>query len=58
MPYCASTAADSRLLVVPLPNDASGLVNSVPVGHPLRLHVLYRISRTTSDASLSSRNPR
>ncbi|HEY7107428.1 MAG TPA: GNAT family N-acetyltransferase [Acidimicrobiia bacterium] len=27
-------------------------------GHPLRLHVLYRISRTTSDGSLSSRNPR
>ena len=30
MPYCASTAADSRLLVVPLPNRLSGLVNSVP----------------------------
>lgn len=30
----------------------------VPVGHPLRPHVLYRISRTTSDGSLSSRNPR
>jgi RimJ/RimL family protein N-acetyltransferase len=27
-------------------------------GHPLRRHVLYRISRTTSDGSLSSRNPR
>ena len=31
MPYCASTPADSRLLVVPLPNDVVGLVNSVPV---------------------------
>ena len=30
----------------------------VPEGHPLRPHVLYRISRTTSDGSLSSRNPR
>jgi RimJ/RimL family protein N-acetyltransferase len=30
----------------------------VPQGHPLRPHVLYRISRTTSDASLSSRSPR
>jgi ribosomal-protein-alanine N-acetyltransferase len=30
----------------------------VEVGHPLRPHVLYRVSRTTSDASLSSRNPR
>ena len=30
----------------------------VAVGHPLRPHVLYRISRTTSDASLSSRSPR
>jgi RimJ/RimL family protein N-acetyltransferase len=30
----------------------------VPVGDPLRLHVLYRISRTTSDGSLSLRNPR
>jgi RimJ/RimL family protein N-acetyltransferase len=27
-------------------------------GHPLRRHVLYRISRRTSAASLSSRNPR
>jgi RimJ/RimL family protein N-acetyltransferase len=27
-------------------------------GHPLRRHVLYRISRTTSAGSLSSRNPR
>jgi RimJ/RimL family protein N-acetyltransferase len=31
---------------------------NVAEGHPLRPHVLYRISRTTSDASLSSRNPR
>jgi RimJ/RimL family protein N-acetyltransferase len=31
---------------------------SVEVGHPLRPHVLYRVSRTTSDGSLSSRNPR
>ena len=30
----------------------------VAEGHPLRPHVLYRISRTTSDASLSSRSPR
>lgn len=30
----------------------------IPEGHPLRRHVLYRISRTTSDGSLSSRNPR
>ena len=30
----------------------------VAEGHPLRRHVLYRISRTTSDASLSSRSPR
>ena len=30
----------------------------VEVGHPLRPHVLYRVSRTTSDGSLSSRNPR
>ena len=34
MPYCASTAADSRLLVVPLPNGLSGLVNRVPVWQP------------------------
>jgi RimJ/RimL family protein N-acetyltransferase len=27
-------------------------------GHPLRRHVLYRISRTTSTGSLSSRSPR
>src|SRR4051794_31542579 len=31
VPYCASTAADSRLLVLPLPNRLSGLVKSVPV---------------------------
>jgi RimJ/RimL family protein N-acetyltransferase len=31
---------------------------SVAEGHPLRPHVLYRISRTTSDGSLSSRSPR
>lgn len=30
----------------------------VAEGDPLRRHVLYRISRTTSDGSLSSRNPR
>ncbi len=30
----------------------------IPVGHPMRRHVLYRISRTTSDGSLSSRSPR
>jgi RimJ/RimL family protein N-acetyltransferase len=30
----------------------------VPVGHPLRRHVLYRVSRTTSEGSLSSRSPR
>jgi RimJ/RimL family protein N-acetyltransferase len=30
----------------------------VPEGHPLRPHVLYRISRTTSEGSLSSRSPR
>jgi RimJ/RimL family protein N-acetyltransferase len=30
----------------------------VEVGHPLRPHVVYRVSRTTSDGSLSSRNPR
>jgi RimJ/RimL family protein N-acetyltransferase len=30
----------------------------VAEGHPLRPHVLYRISRSTSDGSLSSRNPR
>jgi ribosomal-protein-alanine N-acetyltransferase len=30
----------------------------IPIGHPLRRHVLYRVSRTTSDATLSSRNPR
>ena len=30
MPYCASTAADSRLAVEPVPNEVSGLVNSVP----------------------------
>jgi RimJ/RimL family protein N-acetyltransferase len=30
----------------------------IAVGHPLRRHVLYRISRTTSRGSLSSRNPR
>ena len=30
----------------------------VDEGHPLRRHVLYRISRTTSDGSLSSRSPR
>ena len=35
MPYCASTAADSRLLVVPLPNWLSGLVNSVPAWQPM-----------------------
>ena len=34
VPYCASTPADSRLLVVPLPNVVSGLVNSVPVLQP------------------------
>jgi RimJ/RimL family protein N-acetyltransferase len=31
---------------------------NVAVGHPMRPHVLYRISRVTSDGSLSSRNPR
>jgi RimJ/RimL family protein N-acetyltransferase len=30
----------------------------IPVGHPMRRHVLYRVSRTTSDGSLSSRSPR
>jgi ribosomal-protein-alanine N-acetyltransferase len=30
----------------------------IPIGHPLRRHVLYRVSRTTSDGSLSSRSPR
>jgi ribosomal-protein-alanine N-acetyltransferase len=30
----------------------------VPEGHRLRTHVLYRISRTTSEGSLSSRSPR
>ena len=30
----------------------------VQEGHPLRRHVLYRLSRITSDGSLSSRNPR
>jgi RimJ/RimL family protein N-acetyltransferase len=30
----------------------------IPTGHPLRRHVLYRVSRTTSDGSLSSRSPR
>jgi RimJ/RimL family protein N-acetyltransferase len=30
----------------------------VPEGHALRPHVLYRISRVTSDGSLSSRKPR
>ncbi len=34
VPYCASTAADSRLLVAAVPNDVSGLVNSVPVLQP------------------------
>ena len=40
MPYCASTPADSRLLVVPLPKCVSGLVNSVPAWQPspIRLH--------------------
>jgi RimJ/RimL family protein N-acetyltransferase len=30
----------------------------IAVGHPMRRHVLYRASRTTSDGSLSSRSPR
>jgi RimJ/RimL family protein N-acetyltransferase len=30
----------------------------IPPGDPLRRHVLYRVSRTTSDGSLSSRSPR
>jgi ribosomal-protein-alanine N-acetyltransferase len=30
----------------------------IPPGDPLRRHVLYRVSRTTSDGSLSSRRPR
>ena len=30
---------------------------NVAVGHRVRPHVLYRVSRTTSDASLSSRRP-
>src|SRR3954463_13596644 len=34
VPYCASTAADSRELVDPLPKLLSGLVNSVPVLQP------------------------
>lgn len=30
----------------------------IPAGHRMRRHVLYRVSRTTSDGSLSSRRPR